>query len=212
MIDKVVLKLLSDVIKSMKCDRYIITNGCVIGARVMRNKKQFDVIESIAYTNIGISVNRMYSFADFQFKDLMKSKVIENLNEYDELFDRIFDDPLIVGNFQLLMAFNNTMSLLNNKAPSFTVDNLKENEKFLEAYSNKSKYGLKFIIFERFIIPSYKAICSSTKKDPISLKVYEDINYIKYGSNGENNNSTILDYVVNKKKYEIHNLYRIIPI
>lgn len=213
MITNTEIKILNDIIKNMKCNSYIITNGRVIGCKTMKNKKQFDIIESISYVDVGIYVDRMYSFADIQYNEFVKSKI--ELDIYDDLFNKVFDDPLVIGNYQLLMAFDNVMNLLNNIEPNFIIDNLKDDENFLQSYLAKSKCGLKFIKFDNYLIPSYKSICHSTKKEKITLNVYDNIYYKKYGLNNIQEQlqpTTILDYIVDKKKYKVHNLYRIISM
>ena len=214
MIDNKTLDTIFDVIKAMKCDRYILMNGYIVGAKVQKNKGQYDVIESISYCQIGITVERMHSFGDAQIRDFMKSDPCNKYNMFDNVFSAIFDDPTMsTGNLQLLNTFNNVLTYLNRQ-PVIEVDNLKDNEEFMNAYSATSKYGLKFININGYIIPAYKAIASSVKSDTISLKVYKDIMYEYQGYISMNNNALciIADYIVNKKKYTIHNLYRMIPI
>lgn len=211
MIDNKTLDTIFDVIKAMKCDRYILMNGYIVGAKVQKNKGQYDVIESISYCEIGISVERMYSFGYAQIRDFMKSDNCIRYNIFDNIFSTIFDDPTMsTGNLKLLNLFNNTINYIINKQPSVEIDNLKDNEEFMNAYSANSKYGLKLININGYIIPAYKSIVSSVKSDTISLKLYKDIMY-SY-QDYIPSKCIILDFIVNKKKYTIHNLYRIIPI
>lgn len=212
MIDKTAFKTIQDIIKSMKSDRYIIMNGFIVGATVTKNKKQYDVIESISYVNVGITVDRMYSFSDKQFKDFQKT-IADKYNMYDIIFGQIFDDPLIIGNFQLYNAFNSIYKSLYGRVPDFTIENIKENERMFNSYDRTVKYGLDMVpVNNRYIVPIFKSMAPSLKNETITLNIYEDITYVKYGYNSNNiAPSIVADYVVNKKKYQVHNLFRIIP-
>lgn len=214
MIDSTQFKLIVDIIKAMGADRYVLVSGHIIGAKVSKKKGDYNNIESIMYTDCGILLSKPVSFSKDQITELLKHD-LSGFDDFELVFNRLYDNPMIINNKIINIFAYLKDSILDTRACDICIENIKENEEFNYIITNKVKYGLKFFNIDGVIVPGFKGIVKSTKKETITLSIYKNINYDMYNYN---NNVSIgrtyhlVDYIVDKRKYKIHNLYRVMDL